>query len=720
MAIRLRDRVKQGTVSTGTGTISLSTSFSTFQDFGNVLSDGDSTYYTIENTTDFEVGQGTYSGNTLSRDQVFSSSNSNALVSLAGSSTVFITYPASKSVHFNGSGNVTGIESLDFKLGVTPQYEEGRVFYDSASHALAVYNDEADITLQVGQEQYMRVRNSTGSTISNGQAVILLGSQGTNPTIKLGIATSFESSNVIGIATHDIENNSFGYVTTFGLVNDVATSDFAEGSELYLSPTVSGGLTGVAPSAPFYQSPIGICVRQHPSVGTVLVQPRATKLGGFDVKNLGDIQQSGIAFVSDISEASGAILSTNTGFYYSVSTDTLNVANLDVAENINTNSVVVEDGGSYKIYSLGQEGDADTEYLEISHDGTDFFINSLSTGTGTAQSVALGRTNAASMKHNGTGGSSSRSIVPQITNTYVIGSNGLRYNYGYFNNGDFNGLLNASGISVDVGGSFNMYSLGADGDADIESLSVDYDAPNSRWLISSNDPTGTGLARQLWFDASQVRMYESNTLLWLGENNQLRMYGDIVPSSDGLKNLGISSRKFLSVNAINGDFSGTLTTDFMQSNSGSFSDDLVSETGANHRFYRLGAEGDANVEYVNMGWNGETFVIGTQEAGTGVGQDIRVNAGLTRMDLTNDGNITLVRNNATYMILGSANITVYRYFRPNSDLGVDFGSADRRWGEGYFGHLQSDTITLSGLQYSDPLNSGQIWQSGQYLRISHG
>ncbi len=43
MSIRLRDRVKQGTVSTGTGTISFSTSFSSFQDFSGVLSDGDST-----------------------------------------------------------------------------------------------------------------------------------------------------------------------------------------------------------------------------------------------------------------------------------------------------------------------------------------------------------------------------------------------------------------------------------------------------------------------------------------------------------------------------------------------------------------------------------------------------------------------------------------------------------------------------------------------------
>ena len=721
MAIRLRDRVKQGTVSTGTGTITLSTSFVTFQDFSDVLSDGDTTYYTIENSNDFEVGEGTYSGNTLSRDQVFSSSNTGSLISLAGSSTVFITYPASKSVHLNGSGNVTGIECIDFKLGVTPAYSEGRVFYDNVSHALAVYNDEADITLQVGQEEYLRVRNNSGTGILNGQAVRLVGSQGTNPIVELAIATDSNSANSVGLATHDIENNSFGYITTFGLVNDVNTSDFAEGSELYLSPLVSGGLTGVAPSSPFYQTPLGVCVRQHPTVGTILVQPKATKLGGFDVKNLGDIQNSGVPFISEISESSGAILATNTGFYYSVSTDTLNAVNLDVAETINANSVVVEDGGSYKIYSLGQEGDVDTEYLEISHDGTEFFINSLSTGTGTAQSVALGRANAASMRHDGSGGSRSRSIVPQITNTYVIGSNGLRYNYGYFNNGDFNGLLNASGISVDVGGSFNMYSLGADGDADTESLSIDYDAPSSRWLMSADGPTGTGLSRQLWFDASQIRMYETNTLLWIGESNQMRMYGDIVPSSDGLRNVGISSRKFLGVNAINGDFSGTLTTDFMQSNSGSFSDDLVSETGASHRFYRLGTEGDANVEYMDMGWDGsDRFIIGTQEAGTGIGRDVRLTAGLTRVELTNDGNVTLVRNNATYMLLGSANITVYRYLRPSSDLGVDFGSADRRWMDGYFGHLQSDTITLSGLPYSDPANSGQVWQSGQYLRISHG
>ena len=390
MPIRLRDRVKQGTVSAGTGTVTLSTSFGSFQDFSDVLSDGDATYYAIENTTDFEVGEGTYSGNTLSRDQVFSSSNGDSLVSLAGTSTVFITYPASKSVHLNGSGNVTGIECLDFKLGVTPEYAEGRVFYDNVSHALAVYNDEADITLQVGQEEYLRVRNNSGPTILNGEVVRIVGSQGTNPIVELAIATDFNSSNVVGLATHDIENNSFGYVTTFGLVNDVDTSDFIEGSELYLSPAVSGGLTGVAPSSPFYQSPIGVCVRSHPSVGTVLVQPRATKLGGFDVKNLGDIQNSGIPFISEISESSGAILATNTGFYYSVSTDTLNAVNLYVAETITVDdSLLVASGGSFKLYNSGGEGDTDTEYLEASFISNVATISPKKTGGGVARGLTL-------------------------------------------------------------------------------------------------------------------------------------------------------------------------------------------------------------------------------------------------------------------------------------------------------------------------------------------
>ena len=110
MTLVVADRVRQVTTTTGTGTITLSGSLTGFQTF-SVIGDGNTTYYTIVNGDDgdWEVGLGTYtaSGTTLSRDEVLSSSNSNALVDFAaGTKDVFVTYPAEKAVVENAVDDV--------------------------------------------------------------------------------------------------------------------------------------------------------------------------------------------------------------------------------------------------------------------------------------------------------------------------------------------------------------------------------------------------------------------------------------------------------------------------------------------------------------------------------------------------------------------------------------------------------------------------------------
>tara|TARA_R110000822_G_scaffold263345_2_gene387647 strand:+ start:443 stop:790 length:348 start_codon:yes stop_codon:yes gene_type:complete len=99
---RVFDRVKEASSTTGLGDFTLDGAESSFQAFGTVLNVGDKTYYTITDsvTGAWEVGLGTYSGaNTLTRTQVYSSSNSNSLVNFgAGIKSVFITYTARVSV----------------------------------------------------------------------------------------------------------------------------------------------------------------------------------------------------------------------------------------------------------------------------------------------------------------------------------------------------------------------------------------------------------------------------------------------------------------------------------------------------------------------------------------------------------------------------------------------------------------------------------------------
>jgi len=106
MTIIVKDRVKETTTTTGTGTITLAGAVSGFQAF-SVIGDGNETFYTIAGGGEWEVGIGTYtsSGTTLSRDTVLDSSNSGSLVDFAaGTKDVFVTYPAERTITGGGGG----------------------------------------------------------------------------------------------------------------------------------------------------------------------------------------------------------------------------------------------------------------------------------------------------------------------------------------------------------------------------------------------------------------------------------------------------------------------------------------------------------------------------------------------------------------------------------------------------------------------------------------
>ena len=168
--------------------------------------------------------------------------------------------------------NLSGIETISYiPQAIVPAHQEGRCFYDDENKTLTFYNDISDTSLQIGQEMYIRVFNNTGVTITNGQGVYVSGADSGFPTISLARADTLLTSSFIGLATHNIGDGEYGYITTVGIVRGVNTSSYSPGDRLYLSFTVAGSYSTTIPSKLNYIVQVGI-VLVAAAVGTILVQ----------------------------------------------------------------------------------------------------------------------------------------------------------------------------------------------------------------------------------------------------------------------------------------------------------------------------------------------------------------------------------------------------------------------------------------------------------------
>ena len=262
MSLVLADRVRQTSTTTGSGTFTLDGSVTGFQSF-SAIGDGNTTYYTITLDAQWEVGIGTYSTGTLTRDTVISSSTGSKIVFGAGTKDVFVTLPA--------ENTVTSIASADGSVIVTT--------VGSVVDLAVSQTSPASVLVE-------QVRNSTGATLTKGTAVYISGAIGQLPTVSKALATSdATSAQTLGLITSDLANNSNGYVTIIGLVNDLDTSAYTDGAQLYLSPTTAGALTVTKPYAPQHLVYVAVVAHAHPVHGKLIVKVQ----NGYEMNELHNV-----------------------------------------------------------------------------------------------------------------------------------------------------------------------------------------------------------------------------------------------------------------------------------------------------------------------------------------------------------------------------------------------------------------------------------------------
>lgn len=135
-------------------------------------------------------------------------------------------------------------------------------------------------TLQVGQEQLIRVRNNTGSTIVNGKAIMATGTIGNSGRITVANAnlTNANAKYILGVCTEDVAAGADGFVTTFGKVRGIQTNGgqygetWVDGDVIYVKDSGNGELTKVVPLDTQVKLPIAIVVNAHATNGTLFIR----------------------------------------------------------------------------------------------------------------------------------------------------------------------------------------------------------------------------------------------------------------------------------------------------------------------------------------------------------------------------------------------------------------------------------------------------------------
>lgn len=154
----------------------------------------------------------------------------------------------------------------------------GEITWNGAENTIDVGLNGA--TLQVGQEQFIRVRNNTASSIVNGAMVMATGALGNSGRITVAPANVTQGNErlVLGVVTETIEAGADGFVTTFGKVRGIQTNGanygetWVDGDDLYIKNADSGALTKVVPGDGELKMAVARVISSHATNGTLFVR----------------------------------------------------------------------------------------------------------------------------------------------------------------------------------------------------------------------------------------------------------------------------------------------------------------------------------------------------------------------------------------------------------------------------------------------------------------
>lgn len=127
-------------------------------------------------------------------------------------------------------------------------------------------------------------KNGTGVTVPKGKVVYINSSTGENPIFQLATNADYTiASRAWGVTMDSIDNNAVGKIIHFGMIENIDTSAYTVGTELWLG--TNGEYTSVRPTSPAFQTSIGMVIRQSATVGSIFVNIRYVNIEGIRSQN---------------------------------------------------------------------------------------------------------------------------------------------------------------------------------------------------------------------------------------------------------------------------------------------------------------------------------------------------------------------------------------------------------------------------------------------------
>jgi len=199
---------------------------------------------------------------------------------ITGSSTLIGNQTITGSILMSGSSYISGVDYIDFDTTASNVGAVSRLKWNENDGTLDLGLKGGNVTLQIGQEEVVRVVNKTGVNLTEAgyEVVRLDGAQGNR--IKVALAKGDGDANsldTLGLVTENIAINQEGFVTSYGLVRNIDTrgvlqgETWIDGDALYLSPTIFGGITNIPPVAPSHSVRLGYVAQSSPN-GSIFVK----------------------------------------------------------------------------------------------------------------------------------------------------------------------------------------------------------------------------------------------------------------------------------------------------------------------------------------------------------------------------------------------------------------------------------------------------------------